>query len=401
MTAVSLKKSPAELLCADGWWSVFQFLDGNDIAKLLGVSRTLRIMGGKPGVWKHPISTITLPITCPFIPVVQKWRLEGDKIAIDCCKSDENTNPSTFQSVINIIFNNNICPNLQRLALLQLPATTHNICYLVEAMLQRAELGYPLKRLSLELIWFYFLDCKDVLVSGLRAALPEELELIWRPNLAIEKDLNYDYRSAIMDLFRDNESTLKFILPGCIWADYINNGKMCDALDQNETIQSLIFEAPYIIHVWDFTDKASLFPCITKMLVHPSLRYLSIADQNISDNVLMQTNLRICSYTALYFADSECFSTSSIETLHLELGYESPRGLLAVLHSVADMPKLKKFTLSCPTGGQSTPQLVSMERLKEFLKTSKLLGSYKKRIFFGYQDPEEIVLWSTLATLFA
>jgi hypothetical protein len=400
------KTSPAEVLNEDGWWSVFQFLTGNDIAKVLGVSRDHRIMGTAAGVWTNSVSTITLPKSELPTHEVEKWRLLGEQMALDSRKLPDDDDSIIFRDAIeSIVFNTAISPNLQSLHLLQVPATYSNLWDIVLAVRKSANSDRQLKRLVLELRWFDNLsswDRRNALL-GLLPSLPEEVEFGWiqgKPNV---KEIPAHYRDAILKLFSYNRKTLKFTLPGSMWADCGSEHLAATALEENRTVRSLIFKAPLVVSARHFVDHPDgRISCLAKMLVHPSLRHLSIADQIVSDDPLNQ-DTRCWNYTALYFAASRCFAESTLETLHIELGRETPRGLLAVLHGVADMPQLKRFSLSWPNGGHPTPQQVSMERLREYLKISALRETYKTRpkgAFFGYQKPTEVVLWSTLETLF-
>jgi hypothetical protein len=401
--ASQLKQSPAERLHADGWWSVLKLLNGNDIARVLGVSRALRAIGGKPGVWTGAEMLVKTPSSEEDI---RKWRLPGRQLVLK--SSEDISKNSGFSTMIHdIILNDTIFPNLQSLTLLQLPGKVNMIGDLTSALRLRKRAGaqpnHQLTRLVLELKWFATPDswhCRRALMDGLLTTLPEEVEFGWVQRNQGAK-MHYHHRDVIMYLLGHNESALKFTLPGYIWVDY--DDEMYSALGQNKTIRSLTFKVPHLDSVWNLINKiGGLIACFSKMLVHPSLRHLSIADRVIPDYKMNWCTKCNC-FTALYFADPESFSKSTLETLHLELGREAPYGLLSVLHCVADMPQLHKFTLNWPDGGHSIPQRVSMERLQEYLKTSELDGSYKERpktAFFESQKPAEVVSWSTLETLF-
>jgi hypothetical protein len=408
MTALAKKPSPAELLNEDGWWTIFQFLNGNEMARVLGVSHTLYSIGCAADIWANPVSTITLPLASHHDDEVGKLRLFGEKIELDSRKLDERSDNIVFREAIKtIIFNSSVCPNLQSLTILQLPAFYHNILDLTRFVRKRESSGKPLKKLVLELWWLYKIrnswGCGKELVQGLVTALPEEVEFDWVRSDPYETEMHPHYRDAIVNLISYNKSALKFTLPGCLWADNASVIPMVRALKANKTVQSLSFKEPYYVGVWYSADDSnSWVSSLTKMLTHPSLRNLSITDIVISDYKLNWCTK--CSlFTALYFADPESFSKSTLETLHLELGREAPYGLLSVLHCVADMPQLHKFTLNWPDGGHSIPQQVSMERLREYLKTSEMIETYKERpknVFYESQKAGEVVRWSTLETLF-
>jgi hypothetical protein len=331
-------------------------------------------------------------------------------VVLKICDFVADLDSAALQTSIRAIISNGIiCPNLQSLTLLQFPGTLHSIRALAAALRERitAAPRYQLKRLVLEVKWIDNVngwDCRNALL-GLLPSLPEEVEFGWIQGNPNVKRIHHHYRAAILDLFSYNTNTLKFTLPGCFWAYSRGDLEMSAILETNSTVQSLTFRAPLAVGVWTFCDHPDgRIQNLAKMLIHPSLRHLSIADEVVSDDPLNQ-DIGRWSHTALYFAASRCFSESTLETLHIELGRETPRGLLAVLHGVADMPKLKKFSLSWPNGGHPVPQQVSMERLREYLKTSALRETYKTRpidVFFKYeyQKPTEVVLWSTLTTLF-
>jgi hypothetical protein len=402
MAATSKEKCPVGSLNEDGWWSVFQFLTGNDIATVLGVSRLFSAMSAAAGIWTNAVSTITIPTTPPPDGEIGKWRLRGEQIAINSYKLSAN---AILRSAIeDIAFNTTICPNMQSLSMLHLPSTVPAIEALTSSLKKRAQSGQQLKKLVLELRWFdnaNHWDRRNALLQGLMT-FPEEVEFGWIQGEAYEKRIHHHYRAAILDLFSYNTNTLKFTLPGCIWADCGNDLEMSEALEVNSTVQSLTFRAPFMVSVSHFIDHPDgRINNLAKMLVHPSLRHLSISDQVVSGDFLNHD--ADCNFTALYFAASRCFSESTLETLHIELGRETPRGLLAVLHGVADMPQLKRFSLSWPNGGHPVPQQVSMERLREYLKTSALLETYNERpksTFLGREKPADIVNWSTLSTIF-
>jgi hypothetical protein len=408
MTALAKKKSPAERLHADGWRTVFQFLDGNDIAKVLGVSWNLRAMGGKDGIWSSAVSTVMPMQTASPIEEIRKWRILGNGVTLkgfelaelDMCSEISSAIPAIILSVI-------VSPNMQQLSLLQLPATQQIIEPLIKALRGRANSGRPLKSLVLELKWprkGHNWDCGEALMEGL-PSFPEEVELNWLPITRGTPYAHLKYRDAVLGILSNSKSILNFTLPGCLWADYHNDLKMYEALSMNTTLQSLVLTTPVMPYA-HMERTGGEIKCFARMLMHPSLRHLSIADYM----PLLQPHEEIetCNYSALYFTDRESFLKSSIKTLHLEMKCDAPYGLLSVLHSVADMPQLERFTINWPNGGHLVPKQISMERLRKFLETSPISKTYKQRhiiSFYGrycYEQPllNETLLWSTLVTLF-
>jgi hypothetical protein len=376
-TLLNNQQSPAERLYEDGWRGVLQFLTGNEIAKVSGVSKTLRSISYKAGVWATAISTIKLP-QAPIFDDVHKWRLSGKDVVLKVGEfSESNENVSIPLAISTIIFSNNICSNLQILTL-QLPASLHVIRAFCLALQGRLQTGYQLKKLVLDLHWIYD-DDGDVdiysreLIMGLKSILPEEVEIRCTANT----DLHGNYRYTMAKVLRYNKSTFKVTLPGSLWAESQINSIIGTALLRN-TIRSLTFTAPQIIEDWEYAMQPyKSIDCFAKMLINPSLRHLSVADF-LPPELLCRRN-GFCNYSALYFADPEIFSKSTLETLHLELANEAPYGLLEVLYAVAEMPQLQRFTMSWPVGGYSAPREVSMERLREFLKPYGLSEVHKKR----------------------
>jgi hypothetical protein len=401
------KKSPAERLYEDGWRGVLQFLTGNEIAKISSVSKALHVTCGKPGIWEIAISTICLTDDASF-ENVDNWLLPGKTIVFNGCKLTHpivNDNIA-FKSTIEIILHDEICPNLQNLSFLNLRINLKNIETLTATLLELADYEPQLQKLHLELRWCngkYNQDCRRTLVNGLVDILPEEVEFSWLRKSALDTRIHYMYKDAITELFACNKSTIKFTLPGCIWADNDSNGAVRLALGQNTTVRSLTFRAPYMISIFQHSNKYEHINCFAKILVHPSLRNLGIADCIVQSELSDDSRYEYCNYTSLYYANPEDFSKSTLETLHIELEHERPRGLLSVLHCVADIPNLQKFTISWPAGGHPNPQQISMERLNEFLTTSKLLETYKERdmiTFYKYGKLEETIDWEMLMSLF-
>jgi hypothetical protein len=410
MAASTNKISPAAQLHEDGWLGVFQFLDGNEIARIRGVSMTLSTMCKAPDIWANAISIVTLPQDAASFEGSLKWRLFGKDIVLKCSKLSKHPDNNVFQAVIQfILLDDKSCPKLENLILLQLSATLCHIKALVDALQslrkKRENTGNQLKKLVLELTWIddkHSRDCGREL-SELIADLPEEVEFRWVRSFVSETEMHHHYQAAVLDLISYSQNALKFTLPGCFWANHDSNNKMFQALGLNTTVQSLTFRAPIIVDLQDIVDRpGGRVACLTRMLVHPTLRHLDIADRVISPDMLRGREMG-CNYTALYYANPEDFSKSTLETLHIELGQEASRGLLPVLHCVADMPNLQKFTISWPAGKHPVPQQISMERLRKFLTTSELSEVYKKRckvICFGRNDSAETVQWSTLSTIF-
>jgi hypothetical protein len=258
--------------------------------------------------------------------------------------------------------------------------------------------GNQLQKLLLELSWrVYNWEMVRAFVDGLEDILPEEVEFGWLRKDGYETRIHSHYRIAIMELLSHNKSALKITLPGCLWADNYSDHEIYKALDLNTTVRSLTFNAPHKVNIWSYSHQ-SVIDCFAKMFVHPSLRHLSISDY-LNQSAIVSEDSK---YTSLYFADPECFSKSTLETLHIELGQEAPLGLLHVLFSVADMPKLEKFTMSWPTGGYPVQQ-ICMERLHKFLEAKGQSEIYKTRsklILCGDDESYGTVPWNMLTTLF-
>jgi hypothetical protein len=404
MSAFFKKKSPAERLHGDGWWSILQFLDGNDIARVLGVSVALHALYGAAGIWTNAINTITLPQTHLSDAEVEKWRLQAKTIELDSRHLDEKSDNSSFHSAIKAIAAN--CPKLQSLVLLQVPITLANIGSLSDALQARAQSGIPLKKLVLELNWLgdkASWSCARALADRLVELLPEEVEFRWVRLSASSMEMHYHYRDAVFDLINYNVSALKFTLPGSLWAEPYGDGEMYKALAENKTMQSLTFSVPYVVMVseWEHIDRpGGLIGCFSRILVHPSLRHLNIADR-VAPASGGSFNRSYC--TALFFSDPEDFPKSSLETLHLELGSENVGGLLAVLNDVVKMPQLKRFTISWPAGGHPAPQQIPIQHLQQFLRDgSRVPQHYNKRSSWSSSSLEfyNPLSWATLSTLF-
>jgi hypothetical protein len=408
------RQSPAERLDVDGWRGVLWFLNGNEIAMIRCVSKALWSASGKAGVWASAISTVKLPETLAY-EEIHKWHLPGKHMVLkgpELHESDDGNNivfNTVFNAVIRTaIFDDTICPNLQSLTLLQFPATVDVISSLFQTLRSRIEekSKSQLKRLVLELRWFggeESWSCMVELTKGLTNSLPEEVEFRWTRVSAFDREMHPNYRGVILDLLDRDKSTTKFTLPGCILVYNYSDRHLCLDLGKNTTVQSLTFTAPPTSGFFEYNNQSNYrIDCLAKMLVHPSLRHLSIADLVIppaSQSIYIYS--RAC-FTVLFFADPGSFSKSTLETLHIELGDGNPKGLLAVLHCVADMPNLKKFSVSWPSGLWSTPKQISMELLREFLKSSPLQEKYKERYEYIYDQHEQYnpVSWTTLSTLF-
>jgi hypothetical protein len=403
--AALAKKSPADRLDVDGWRSVLQFLSGNEIATVTGISKSLQSACGKGGVWTNIVCTVTLPSSS--YADVQKWRLPGKEIVIKGEGLADSADSASFQEAIHAILSNANSSNLQNLALLQIPATLPVIRTLVKALQGRAlaRLTRPLKRLVWEIKWIdskRSWDCGRMLMEGLITVQMEEIEFRWLQVSVYDTEMHYHYRDAVLDLLSYNDAILKFTLPGCLWADTHSDGMMNKALANNTTVQSLTFKAPHFIRFWEYIERDDgKIGSFARMLVHPSLRHLSIADRVAPEDPSLVQNSNQSYFTSLYFANPEDFPKSTLETLHIELGRESSGGLLAVLHCVADMPQLQRLTVSWPTGHQSAPQEISMKLLREFLQANPLqIYRERPKYSYGYDLLFAPVPWSTLSTLF-
>jgi hypothetical protein len=405
--------APAAEICLAGslnedcWRCIIQCLDGIDIVKVLGVSRTLHAICSATDIWANSSNTITLPQTPITINEIQQWRLLSGQITLNSCKVAENSDSTILQAVIEAMLSNNtVCPNLKSISLQHLPYTLPVIEALSSSLQQRAQSGHQLKKLALELRQIADRSSADPSkqLVELLTLLPEEVDI----NLVeIPLDISYQpvrCRAAIATLLCFNRSTIRFTLPGNLWANLDSEPGMSQALGANRIIQQLTLKAPNGVGIRGFGENdGDHISSLTKLLVHPSLRHLSIADEVVPHH-WWNANVCVGNCTALYFADPECFPNSNLETLHIELGRDAPRGLLQVLHHVTEMPQLQEFTLSWPEGDHSAPRQVSMDRLREFLATSPIAETYKERpriVFSERRNPNESVPWSTIAALFA
>jgi hypothetical protein len=402
--AAVIRLSPAERLALDCWICIAQFLDVNDIAKVPRASRALHVTYSVPGIWTDTVSTVTLHRN---IGQAREWRILGEQIELNSGELIEDPDSAILQEAIEAMLGDDaVCPNLQSISL-HLPYTFPVIGAIVRSMRARSSAPsiQPLKKLVLELRQLADIR-KDPSAQLMELAilLPEEVEISLIEIPLCVSNQPEKYWAAIAYILFYNRTTIRFTLTGHLWSNIDSESRLYTALCMNTTIQQLTLKAPDGVSILHYrNDNTGHIGALTRMLVHPSLRHLSIADQVVRPR-MYNANILPGDCTAIYFADSECFHKSTIETLHIELGRDAPHGLLRVLHGVAEMPQLQEFSMSWPAGGQPTPRRVCMERLRGFLQSSDFLETYRERpssAFNVRRNPNESVPWSTIATLFA